>query len=583
MKVMDYYIQLRLHDPEKQYMQNSLQELANILYCSTKNVKILLRKMNEEKLITWTPGRGRGNKSEVLFLHAISEVVMPYAESLLQQDKLKEIFLLLKQPFPAPLRKSLEEKLQQHFGYQPLNDMYDVLKIPCSRKILPLDPAFAAVTTESHLISQIFDTLVTYNYVTEEIEPHLAHTWEISDDQLTWTFYLRKGIQFHHGTILSSKDVQFSFERLQRVQSPYTWLTEEIVQIETPSPLQISFHLRKPNLFFLHYVSSMQLAILPHDVTIQNHHYMGTGPFKLHSYYEDQVVLEAFTNYFKERALLDRIELWRIPEHAQIHTHYELPNTEHTKEHEVQIEETGCIYAAFNFTKPGPHHDIYFRKAWRQLYDVESIIRDLQGMRTIPAFSFFPERSRIAEKQSYSLHKAKSYLQKSAYQGETIHIYFFSFKDSAHDAIWLKERCHNLGIQVELHPFPVSDYSDDSIDQNADIILMGEVFNSDIEIAFLNVFKSKSCFINRFMYPHYQKQIDCLLNTFLAEENKEHRYKLIYGIKEFLRTEYIILFNYHVLKKKIYPSSLKNVTIDSFGWTDFSKLWIHPTESAKEY
>lgn len=106
---MDYYIQLRLHDPEKQYMQNSLQELANILYCSTKNVKILLRKMNEEKLITWTPGRGRGNKSEVLFLHAISEVVMPYAESLLQQDKLKEIFLLLKQPFPAPLRKSLEK------------------------------------------------------------------------------------------------------------------------------------------------------------------------------------------------------------------------------------------------------------------------------------------------------------------------------------------------------------------------------------------------------------------------------------------------------------------------------------------
>lgn len=106
MKVMDYYTQLRLHDPEKQYMQNSLQELADILYCSTKNVKILLRKMTEEKLITWTPGRGRGNKSEILFLHTISEVVMPYAESLLQQDKLKELFLLLKQPFPTSFEKA---------------------------------------------------------------------------------------------------------------------------------------------------------------------------------------------------------------------------------------------------------------------------------------------------------------------------------------------------------------------------------------------------------------------------------------------------------------------------------------------
>ena len=86
-------------------------------------------------------------------------------------------------------------------------------------------------------------------------------------------FYLRKDIYFHNETILTSKDVQFSFERLKQVQSPFEWLTEEIIQIETPSPLQIRFHLAKPNLFFLHYVSSMQLAILPRDTSIQNHHY----------------------------------------------------------------------------------------------------------------------------------------------------------------------------------------------------------------------------------------------------------------------------------------------------------------------
>ena len=66
--------------------------------------------------------------------------------------------------------------------------MYDVLKIPISRKIFPLDPAFVAVTTESHLTSQIFDTLVVYNDVTEKMEPHIAHTWELSEDGLTWTF-----------------------------------------------------------------------------------------------------------------------------------------------------------------------------------------------------------------------------------------------------------------------------------------------------------------------------------------------------------------------------------------------------------
>ena len=74
------------------------------------------------------------------------------------------------------------------------------------------------------------------------------HTWELSEDGLTWTFYLRKDIHFHNETILTSKDVQFSFERLKKF-TLLEWLTEEIVQIETPSPLQIRFHLAKPNLF----------------------------------------------------------------------------------------------------------------------------------------------------------------------------------------------------------------------------------------------------------------------------------------------------------------------------------------------
>ena len=73
-------------------------------------------------------------------------------------------------------------------------------------------------------------------------------------------------------------------------------------------------------------------------------------------------------------------------------------------------------------------------------------------------------------------------------------------------------------MHAELHPFLVSDYTDRSIDKHADIILMGEVFATDHEIAFLNVFKNKSCFINRFMDPHYAKQINCLLDTFLLEE-----------------------------------------------------------------
>ena len=70
----------------------------------------------------------------------------------------------------------------------------------------------------------------------------------------------------------------------------------------------------------------------------------------------------------KERALLDRIEFWGIPDHVQIDADYELPNEEEKERHNIQIEEIGCIYAGFNFTKPElHHHDMYFRKAWRTI------------------------------------------------------------------------------------------------------------------------------------------------------------------------------------------------------------------------
>ena len=57
-----------------------------------ENVKILLKKMSEEQLISWTPGRGRGNKTEILFIHNFVEAIESYTDELLAQEKLKDVF-----------------------------------------------------------------------------------------------------------------------------------------------------------------------------------------------------------------------------------------------------------------------------------------------------------------------------------------------------------------------------------------------------------------------------------------------------------------------------------------------------------
>jgi ABC-type transport system substrate-binding protein len=73
-------------------------------------------------------------------------------------------------------------------------------------------------TTEYYAVSyNIFDRLVevvTAGEAQSEIIPGLAESWEVTDDGLTYTFNLRKGVKFHNGTEFTAKDVKYTFERM---------------------------------------------------------------------------------------------------------------------------------------------------------------------------------------------------------------------------------------------------------------------------------------------------------------------------------------------------------------------------------
>ncbi|MFD1906311.1 SgrR family transcriptional regulator [Paenibacillus rhizoplanae] len=45
----------------------TIEQLTGILHCTPRNVKFILRKLEEQQLIAWIPGRGRGNRSQMTF------------------------------------------------------------------------------------------------------------------------------------------------------------------------------------------------------------------------------------------------------------------------------------------------------------------------------------------------------------------------------------------------------------------------------------------------------------------------------------------------------------------------------------
>ncbi len=84
-----------------------------------------------------------------------------------------------------------------------------------------LDPVQAYDTSSGQIIENVYEKL--YGYQGEsvtEYEPVLATGYQVSDDNLTYTFDLREGVTFHSGNAFSCKDVEYSYERALVVNPP---------------------------------------------------------------------------------------------------------------------------------------------------------------------------------------------------------------------------------------------------------------------------------------------------------------------------------------------------------------------------
>jgi ABC-type transport system substrate-binding protein len=60
----------------------------------------------------------------------------------------------------------------------------------------------------------MYDNLLRYQGNPPEIVPWLAERYDITEGGRTWTFHLRRGVQFHDGSEVNAEAVRFSFERL---------------------------------------------------------------------------------------------------------------------------------------------------------------------------------------------------------------------------------------------------------------------------------------------------------------------------------------------------------------------------------
>lgn len=189
----------------------------------------------------------------------------------------------------------------------------DTLVIGNFVKPSPINPILTRSTISAMLKDIIFDGLIKVGEKLK-VQPNLALSWDNSADGLHWRFYLRKNIRFHDGVELTVEDVKFTLDKIldPKNNSPYLNLLQGIKNIETKDKYQIEITLKYPMASLLFY---LDVGILPKhllegkDITKDefNYHPIGTGPFKLLGWSENEIILEANKQYFLGRPQLNKI------------------------------------------------------------------------------------------------------------------------------------------------------------------------------------------------------------------------------------------------------------------------------------
>ncbi len=112
--------------------------------------------------------------------------------------------------------------------------------------------------------------------------------WTISRDGLTYTFKIKKGIKFHDGSDLTSKDVKATYDKIifppEGVASARAASYGVVKQIDAPDPYTVVFTLKQLSASFIANLASPWNFIYKADLLAKDPHWyeknvMGSGPF----------------------------------------------------------------------------------------------------------------------------------------------------------------------------------------------------------------------------------------------------------------------------------------------------------------
>ena len=307
--------------------------------------------------------------------------------------------------------------------------------------------------------------------------PALAEDWEYSEDATELTFYLREGVEFHHGREFVADDVKYTIEWIldEDNDAANRDLYAAIEEVEVVNDYEVTLHLSEVNTFLINNIA--RFGIVPEDKDQElgedfRNEPVGTGPYMFESWdRDDRMILRANENYWGGTPNFDVVEFRAIPEDSARLLAFEageidmyqggvVPDELARLEDDPDVDVhrtagTGYSYVGFD-NEEGPMTDENLRKAVSYMVNREAIVEHiLQGIGEVGKSQIMPTMPWFHSELDfvgYDPEKAHEYYEQSIAAEEDVELRIFTNENPVRMQIAeiMEYELSELGLNVEV-------------------------------------------------------------------------------------------------------------------------------------
>ena len=461
-----------------------------------------------------------------------------------------------------------------------------------------LDPRVGVDAQSERIDELLFDSLVRRDDHFN-LRPALADSWEIPDPT-TYVFHLHRGVHFHNGQPLTSRDVKWTIDSLLtgKVRSSKASTYKWVDHIDAVDDYTVIFHLKEPFASLLWNLSDGAIGIVPYGSGEEfNRNPIGSGPFCFVSAQQDkEVIVRRNRNYWGTAAKLDRIDFKVIPDSttralelrkqsADIAINALTADTVLTLKRDPNLtimQAPGTIYSylALNL-RDRVLGDVRVRRAIAYAIDVHPIIHYIWRDQAQAAYSVLPPEHWAydpdTEKYPHDPARARKILDDAGYKpvnGVRFHV---TMKTSTEESTRLlsavlQQQLREVGIALDIRTFEFATFFADISKGAFQLYSLRWIGGNQDPDIFEDIFDSSSFPPHRHNRSFYSNpRIDELIREGRRTLDQDKRKEMYYEVQHIVAEDlpYINLWNFdNVL---VHTNRVRGIELNPAGNYDFLK------------